>query len=141
MTEKDGMLTDERLNIRRGMRMVLEDRLKQSEKINDLFPLFDTLDFINEKYKDQGFSVSFLLHGYVIIDGILYTDNDNLVVVHEDGIALFIIYRHKHSGEMMIDANEIHFLEDREKQFYLMIDHILKTAPLDDLSNVDQDVL
>jgi hypothetical protein len=116
---------ESRVQVRNGMKLVLEDRISKANRTNIVDPLLETLNHIHFDFSD-GFCVSVMLQGFVVIDGDLYTGRDKVFFVKERGEILFTIYRSKKSGMLCLAYDEIDLMCEVEKQFHIGIRQLLE---------------
>lgn len=108
MTEK------ERVELRNGMLMCLEDAIVKADA-GDKQPLRDALNKIGNDYRDKGYSIMKVKKS-INIRGVRYTATDNVIVVLENGLQMFTIFKDKETGKGWIDLDNLDLLTREEQK-------------------------
>jgi len=119
-----------RVNVRNGMKMVIDDRLQKANQINNDKPLDDLMYYINFEYQN-GFTVSLLMGATIDIDGDTYFGKEGIYGIKDEGDLLFVIYREHVTRQWKLYYDEFNLLCDDEKAFYTMIDSLLNEVQVE----------
>jgi hypothetical protein len=114
-----------RVNVRNGMKMVIEDRIAKANVSKQDEPLNDLLSYINFNYKN-GFTVCLVLGAEITIRGESYSRQDEIICIKDNDESLFVIYRDRATKKWSLHFDELDLMHEDERSFHLMIDSILK---------------
>ena len=127
---------EKRIQLRNGVKMVLEDRIEQANKTRSIDPILATLNRIHFN-KSYGFKVSIMLEGFVVIDDTVYLGNDNVVLVRDGDELLFTIYQRKRDGMFSMVSDDLNLMYENEKEFHVGISKLLEELRMEEYDSED----
>lgn len=127
---------DKRIQLRNGIKLVLEDRIEQANRTGNIDPVLATLNRIhfNQSY---GFKVSIMLEGFVVIDDTVYLGNDNVMLVRDGKELLFTIYQSKKDGMFSMVSDDLNLMCETEKEFHMGISKLLEELRMEEYDSED----